>query len=306
MPVPERGLELIQKYLDAHASEAELAELEQLLTDDPQVAAAFAEAAVLHASLEGHFRTQYKMDQVAALLKGDETLSPTDVVPGAETCDLELHDMETAPTEPSESTLWPVGARPIKSHRARRVATDSTKNNRRKWVVAAILLLGMGTAILLTNGTNSTGPRLVSGRVAVAGKAVSKVSIGETFEVLGQEAAVLEFPDGTRVELVTATRATLHLKQNNSVIQLENGGGEFFTPEDDEAALRVETELGTVTAATGRFSLNLITNSSEQISATETLPVPRLVVAVMQGSVTIAHAAGTTRLITGQDHVFVL
>lgn len=304
MPVPERGLELIQKYLDAHASEAELAELEQLLTDDPHVAAAFAEAAVLHASLEGHFRKQYKIDQVAALLKGDESTSPTDAASNDNSCDLGLPDLETAATETSESTLWPVGGKPTKPHRKRPVPSSSTAN-RWKWVAAAMLVLGIGTMFWLTSGTNITGPRIVSGQIAVLGKAASKIAMGESFEVVGQDAAVLEFPDGLRLELVTATKATLRRVRNRSVMQLETGGGEFFVP-NKESYLRVQTELGILTGATGRFSLSLVTNTTEQISETETLPVPRLVVAVTQGSITIAHAAGITTLTAGQERVFVL
>ena len=72
MSLPERTQELIQKYLDLAASELELAELEQLLASDSEIAHAFAEMARLHANLQSHFRKQYKIDQVAALLDASD------------------------------------------------------------------------------------------------------------------------------------------------------------------------------------------------------------------------------------------
>src|SRR5690349_6981533 len=73
MSTSDRNHELIQKYLDALASPAELAELEGLLAADPEVANAFAEAARLHAGLQDYFQKQYKMDQVASLLNAPAT-----------------------------------------------------------------------------------------------------------------------------------------------------------------------------------------------------------------------------------------
>src|SRR4029077_14650623 len=66
MPLSDRSLELIQKYLEALASASELAELEGLLAADPEVANAFAEAARLEAGLHDYFGKQYKIQQVAA------------------------------------------------------------------------------------------------------------------------------------------------------------------------------------------------------------------------------------------------
>ncbi len=73
MSLSERSQELIQKYLEALASEAEIAELEGLLATDPEFAAAFAAAARLEAGLHSYFRQQYKIDQVAALLNAPES-----------------------------------------------------------------------------------------------------------------------------------------------------------------------------------------------------------------------------------------
>src|SRR5579863_3508885 len=68
MSSSDRSRELIHKYLEDLAARSEIVELEVLLSTDPEVAGAFAEAARLDGLLKGHFRKQHKMDQVAALL----------------------------------------------------------------------------------------------------------------------------------------------------------------------------------------------------------------------------------------------
>ena len=77
MPASDRVRELIQKSLEAIASDSELAELDRLLATEPKVADALAAAARLHASLTRHFGKQQKLDQVARLLDhGSPGLTP--------------------------------------------------------------------------------------------------------------------------------------------------------------------------------------------------------------------------------------
>src|SRR5258708_10301640 len=76
MSSSDRSRELIHKYLEDLVSRSEIVELEVMLSTDPEVAGAFAEAARLDGMLKGHFRKQHKIDQVAALLHAAEA-SPT-------------------------------------------------------------------------------------------------------------------------------------------------------------------------------------------------------------------------------------
>ena len=305
MPIPERSHELIPKYLEARASESELAELERLLVSDPEVAQAFAEMARLHANLQDYFRKQYKMDQVAALLNAPEQLpSPTVDQPDGKPGNPARPGTTIEPLSPPRSTFTPRYAGPFKSRRGEVAGHPKAAIRRWKRIAVAVLLLVTGAAIWSARNTGEGRPRLISGRVAVAGRDVAEIPENALFEVVGQDAAVIQLPGGARIELVGATRAAIRRDANQFVVQLASGGGDFGV-QPEQSSFRVETVLGVVTTHAGRFSLDLVTTLPEHVSPTVSFQLPRLVVVVAQGSVTVEHAGVSTTLSAGQEHIFV-
>lgn len=307
MPVPERGHELIQKYLDGLNSESELAELERLLATDPEVAQAFAEMARLHANLQDYFRKQYKMDQVAALLNAPEPpLSTTGGEPDGQSSRPAQPDKAIEPPTPSSSTFTSRYTGPVKTRRG--AVARQLNAIARKWkpIAVAALIMVTGAAIWISKNSDNQRPRLISGRVTVAGRDVSQIPDNFQFEVTGHEAAVIQLPGGARIELVAATRAAFRRDRDQFVLQLESGGGDFRV-EPDQPLLRVETVLGVVTVVTaeeGHFSLDLVTKLPAQVSPTISLELPRLVVAVAQGSVRVQQGDMETTLSAGEEHIF--
>jgi ferric-dicitrate binding protein FerR (iron transport regulator) len=163
----------------------------------------------------------------------------------------------------------------------------------------------MIAGIVLWSAKNSGGdrPRLISGRVTVAGRDVSQIPDNVIFDVAGRVAAVIELPGGARIELLAATRAAIRRDKEQVVVQLASGGGDFRV-EPDQPSFRVETVLGVVTARDGQFSLDLVLTLPAQVSPTELFELPRLVVVVAQGSVTVQQTDIFTTLSAGQERVF--
>jgi len=298
MSIPERSQELIQKYLDLAASETELAELEQLLIADAEVAQAFAEAARLHASLDGYFRKQYKIDQVASLLDAPDAPAP----PAGQangTAGPQAHaDVPAEQQSPRRSTFTP---------RYKGLTRPRPGAIVRNWksVAAAALVLVMGISVWVAKNAGGNGPRLVAGRVTVAGRDVNRIPDNASFEVVGREPAVIELPGGARIEFAAATRCAIGRDKDLFVLKLESGGGDFHV-EPGQPSFRVETRLGEVTTSGGRFSLDLITKLPDQVSptATESIQLPRLVVIVALGSATVRQAGISTTLSAGEERVF--
>jgi hypothetical protein len=304
MPVPERAHELIQKYLDELATDAEFVELEGLLAGNSEVADAFAEAARLNVSLQDYFQKQYKIDQVAALLDMPESSSaPATGEPEGKVVEPARPGAPTAEPLAAGSAYVPIFARLERARRSRRVARTTFSSREWKWIAAVAIVLMLGLTIWSLQGRAVERARVLSGRVVVAGSEVTRIPENRTFEVVGKEPAVIELPGGARLELVKATRAAVRREEGELRVQLESGGGEFHVAAG-QAPLKVETPLGVVTAAESQFSLVLLTKLPVDFSPTEPLSVPSLVVAVAQGSVTIKRGDVTTRLMAGQEQVF--
>jgi ferric-dicitrate binding protein FerR (iron transport regulator) len=297
MSVTDHTRDLIQKYLEALASESELVELEGLLASDLEVANAFAEAARLHAGLESYFRKQYKIDQVAALLAAPgHSASPAEQPAGKSGAPAET-------TVQQASTFVPLNGGLSDARRAAFARRLSGASHRWKWIAAAALLLTIGIAIWFSSGTRADRLRLISGHVTVAGRAVTEIPENALFEVVGKEAAVIQLPGRVRIELVPATRALVRRGPSRSVVQLVSGGGDFRV-QRDQSPFRVETALGVVTTTGGRFSLDLAGMLPQQFSSTAPVPMPSLAVVVVQGSVTVEHGGISTTLSAGQQQVF--
>jgi ferric-dicitrate binding protein FerR (iron transport regulator) len=304
MPVPERAHELIQKYLDELATDAELAELEGLLAGDPEVATAFADAARLQVGLQDYFQKQYKIDQVAALLDlPEDAPAPATGEPEGKVVEPPAPDHQTREPLPAGSAYVPIFARLERARRSRHVARTTFGSREWKWIAAVAVVVMLGLTIWSLQGPTVEPARLISGRVAVAGRDVSQIPGNRTFEVVGNEPAVIELPGGARLNLDAKTRAAVRRDKGQLRVQLESGGGEFHVAAG-QAPLEVETPLGVVTAAESQFSLDLLTKLPVAFSPTAPLAVPRLKVTVAQGAVSIKHGDVTTKLTAGQEQVF--
>lgn len=304
MSIPDRSHELIQKYLEALASEAEIAELEGLLATDPEVAVEFATAARLEAGLERYFRQQYKIDQVAALLNDPASLLSRAVgQPGERMGDPPQSDEPVKSPLPSGSTFIPRYARPIDLRRAGIARRLHAAAQHWKPIAAALLLLTLGVAIWTSRRAGDEPLRLVTGRVTIAGREVTEIPENAMFDVAGQDAAVIDLPGGARIELVTTTRATIRRDPNGLVVQLVSGGGNFHVVRN-QSAIQVETAFGVVSSAGGRFSLDLAAMLPVPSSQSPTSPAPSLTVVVAKGSVTVQRGGVSTTLSAGQRQVF--
>lgn len=307
MPVSDHSRELIQKYLDERASEAELAELEILLTTNQEVADAFAAATRLHASLRNHFQKQYKIDQIARLLD-QSAASSTGAGLQPEAVPSESVGLpSTAAAKPPGSIFVPLRGSPHESRRARRlkpIPRILKASRRAKWVAAVVLLVAVGAATWFAADRGASDlPRVVAGRVVVAGRDVATIPAAALFDVMGSEQATIELPGGTRIELAAATQAKIRSEPQQTVVQLVTGGGQFHVP-PDRARVRIETPLGTVTATGSQFSVNLMTASAVQFSVTEPIKLPHLTVVVASGAITIERGGLKTTLTAGDERVF--
>lgn len=308
MSASGRCHELIQRYLDGLASEADLVELEVLLTSDSQVADAFAEAMRLHACLNVHFQKQYKIDQIARLLEAVET--PSQQVEERAAGRPGDGPRSAAPATDgvsSGSTFVPPRGLPLEPRRPRMdgsVRTLAGLAGRRKWIAAALLLLATGAAVWFSMpGKFADQARVVSGGVVVSGHEVTRIVNGASFDVASRDAAVVELPGGARLELDGLTRASFHHEAQRTVLRLANGGGKFSVP-SGQIALVIETPLGTVAAAGSRFSVILMTTSPVHFTVSEPIQMPQLTIAVASGTVTIERGGVTTTLAAGDEQVF--
>lgn len=303
MSAADHNHDLIHKYFEARLTEAEQAELEALLASDPEVAGAFANAARLEAGLQAFFRTQYKTDQVAALLARSEAETdrapaeaPAAAPPAAR---VEPAAMVRSPLPPG-STFIPRFSRDTASRRAGIARHFERAAGRWKPIAAALLVLAVA-AVWLSRPPDSRFP-IAAGRVVIAGREVSAIPAGTIFEVAGPAAAAIQLPDGARLELAPQTRAALRRDANRLVMRLATGGGDFRITA--EHPLAVETALGTVTCTQGRFSLEFLAAFPPGISPAGAVQVPRLAIVVAEGSVSVERAGTATTISAGQQQVF--
>lgn len=303
MPISNRSQELIQKYFETLASEAELVELEGLLAADPEVAGAFAETARLHAGLQSHFRKQYKIDQVAELLgTSDSNLASASGIPRESAGAPARRSAEPELPLSRDSAFVPVESHLIKPRRYRSWKRSDRSTRSWKWIATLALLLLLGIGFWTFKDSFGERPRIISGQVTVAGREVGRLPERETFDV-GENGAVIEIPGGVRVELQKSTRAMIRRDAGRFVLQLASGSANFHVAHSTRP-FDVETILGVLSTSEGRFSLDLVTTLPEQITPTERLRLPTLAVVVAEGSVRVTHAGIVTTLAAGDRHDF--
>lgn len=305
MPISERSSLLIQKTLDRLITDAELAELEGLISTDPVVAEAYARAMRLDECLKVHFQRQYKIDQISRLLDKDNAGSRGE---GPDAAPAPADSVRSAaPTNSSGSTFVPQRGAPVEPRRPRTlplVLRLPRVPARTKWIAAAVLLLATGTAAWFAfPGGSAAGPRVASGRIVVLGRPVIRVPQGEWFEVDERNGAVLELAGGSRIELANSTQGRFHRNAGRGVLQLLRGGGKFHLASGGQPSLWVETRLGRVSATDGRFSL-ILTGTSDVQFSTEPKTPPQLTIAVVSGTVLIERDGVVTTLSAGDERTF--
>jgi anti-sigma factor RsiW len=303
MSSSDRSRELIHKYLDDLASRSEIVELEVLLTTDPEVAGAFAEAARLDGMLKGHFRKQHKIDQVAALLHAAEASPANKGSPPEATTDPGQPGRHAEPPRLTGSTFVRRFSEPTRPRRSPIARSMAAAARRWRWIAASLLLVTAAMSVWVLRRQGEESFRLIAGRVTVAGREAERVPVGFPFEVADKDGAVLQGPRGIRLELTPATRAVVRQASGGIVIQLTSGSAEFIVPRG-QPGLRIETELGIVTGADCRFSLELGTTLPAAATTTQKIQVPRLIVVVARGAVTVERDGVSTMLSAGQSQAF--
>lgn len=294
MSAGDRVHELIQKHLEGLASNLEIAELERLLVSDPGAADAFAAAFRLHTGLGRYFEKEFRMNEVARLLESEE--SPAQNGTGRPV------SANSAAGEAEHPVPSLVNKNILEVTPRQAFLTKSSKPARRQWFwgAAALVLIALGIGVWI-KVAHEKGPRLLSGRVVVAGGEIAHLPEGRPFEV--SERAVIELTDGSRIELLPATHARINRGAQGDVIELISGGGEF-TASGKGPALRVETSLGVISAGEGAFSLDLMLSPPEHVTSMRPIRLPRLEVAVARGEVTVKQAGILSVLSAGEQKVF--
>jgi len=179
-----------------------------------------------------------------------------------------------------------------------------SESPRWKSIAAAALVLILGSVAVWSIKRGGEEPlRLVSGRLTVAGREVTAVPENAIFEVAGDDAAVIEFGNGIRLELTALTRATLNRKSGRPVLVVKSGSGDFNVARNP-LDFRMETAFGVVTTEAGRFSLNIVEGRPGPSSQPASLPLPSLTVVVAEGSVSVEHGGISTQIKAGQQRVF--
>lgn len=309
MPLSDGDHLLIHRFLDGAAGESDLVEFERRLVADPRFAVVFAEAARLQASLEGHFRKQRKIDEVAALLaqsKSAPSSSPTGQV--VTDSPVETDEVGSLPRSPVPTFVptyrWWHNARGGRLENVPAGAAARRTGVRWTRFAAALLVLALGAALWHTQRSGGEGAvELADGQVLVAGRAVSVIPRGIPFEVAGQRPAVVDLGAGTRIELAPATRASIRREAGQIVVQLDSGRGEIRTARGQPSVL-VATALGSIRAEESRFTVEVVTSLPEGVTPTPSVRLPTLLVVVAEGAVTIEQAGQSIRLESGQDRLF--
>lgn len=214
--------DLVRKYLDRRATDAECADLERLLVESPLAAESFAQASRMDACLRALLRGERDIVQTRALFEGVErqrswrrwAAVPAWLGVAAAVMILVVGAVLHGLSKPAPST----GPAPAP----------------------------------LAAGPNE----VLSGQVLVDGQPAKSLPDGASIRV--SEAATVRLADGSRVEFEPASQAVLvgpsaGLRQ---VVELVAGAGTFAV-EKGAGQFQVDTRLGRVTALGTKFSVRL-------------------------------------------------
>jgi hypothetical protein len=175
-----------------------------------------------------------------------------------------------------------------------------------RWQVAAATLLFAATFTALwmrPHGVRDTEPRVLHGRVLVAGAAVQSLPPGALAEIPADSTAELGLPDGSTVALLPSSRAILHGVPGSSreIVELRRGTARIQAPKGD-GVVRINTAFGNMTVRGAGFSVELVPGRNRGGTSMESLLA--LVVSVLAGNVQVdvagkmhVVAAGEVRVI---------
>lgn len=215
--------DLVRKYLDRRATDAECADLERLLVESPLAAEAFAQASRMDACLRALLRGERDIAQTRALFEGVE--------------------------RQRSWRRW--AAVPAWLGVAAAVLI----------LVVGAVLHGLSKPAPSTGQTPApvaSGPNeVLTGQVLVDGQPAKSLPDGASIRV--PEAATVRLADGSRVEFEPASQAVLvgpsaGLRQ---VVELVAGAGTFAV-EKGAGQFQVDTRLGRVTALGTKFTVKLL------------------------------------------------
>ncbi|HPD16808.1 MAG TPA: FecR domain-containing protein [Planctomycetota bacterium] len=265
MAEADRHHELIARYLDGAASEAEVAELSRRVEADPRAAEALAWAGRLEGWLEQHFRQTASNGRARAVVERIEA----DLVP---------------PASGAGAAPW---ARWLTAWAA----------------LAAVAVLAVGV-LALWLWPRGAMCRVLSGRVLADGAETRTIARGATIRVAERAAlrlsdgsrATLD-PD-TRATLHGATEGLRQL------VALHEGGG-VFRVEKAPGGFQVRTPVGSVTALGTEFSVRLLPPTPDGTGDDAMrLRHVALAVAVMAGAVQVQTGEHAYVLGIGDSQVF--
>lgn len=260
-----RHRELIARYLDGAASEAEAAELSRLVEADPLAAQALAEAGRLDAWLERHFRQTMSNGRARAVVERIEA----DLLPPARGAGL-------APWA-RWLTSWAVLA------------------------AAAVLAIGVLALWLWPRGADC---RVLSGRVLADGAETRTIARGATIQVAERAALQLSDGSRATLEPATRATLHGAAEGLRQLVALHEGGG-VFTVERAQGGFQVRTPVGSVTALGTEFSVKLLPQTPDGTGGDAMrLRHVALAVAVITGAVQVQMGEHAYVLGIGDSQVF--
>jgi hypothetical protein len=270
--------ELIQKYLDGLATDAETAELGEGLAASPRLATQFA----LMSRLDGTLAEQCSQARSIRTVDAFVRSLPTGK--------LGVGNRKVA------SDQHRVGAR----FRAGLRGTGA----RRMLVAAAVLVAVVGGLIYFLIAPESGVYAVETGRVLVDGVESRQVRAGAEVEVLGDQSAVIHLPRGGVAELAPTSKAIIYRRvpSTGQVVALSEGCGEFRV-QDGPDRFHVETPLGKISGGATQFFVGLrpAEKEGESLVARQ---VAALIVAVIAGDVRVSHGDRNYALGRGDNRVY--
>mgnify|MGYP000642788976 CR=1 FL=1 len=265
MAEANRHRELIARYLDGAASEAEAAELSRLVEADPRAAEALAGAGRLDAWLEQLFRQTTSNGKARAVVERIEA----DLLP---------------PAQGAGAALW---ARWLTSWAA--------------LAAAAVLAIGVLALWLWPRGAIC---RVLSGRVLADGAETRAIARGATIQVAERAALQLTDGSRATLEPATRATLHGAAEGLRQLVALHEGGG-IFTVEKAPGGFQVRTPVGSVTALGTEFSVKLLPQTTDGTGGDAMrLRHVALAVAVMAGAVQVQMGERAYVLGLGDSRVF--
>jgi hypothetical protein len=176
---------------------------------------------------------------------------------------------------------------------------------RLRWQVAAATLLFAATVTALwmrPHGPQDAAPRVLHGRVLVAGAAVQSLPAGALAEVPADSTAELGLPDGSTVALLPSSRAILHAVPGSSreIVELRKGTARIQAPKGD-GVVRINSAFGTMIVRGAGFSVELVPERNRGGTSMESLLA--LVVSVLAGNVQVDVAGKVHVVAAGEVRV---